>query len=737
MGTRGLFVLLCSLQHIQGIQGSAVLDSLTCVNNYKTHWRCQWKISAEAHELLPMNLIYWSDVTSSGSQLCEPDDSGEIKDGELYMTCRINEKFIYTMTTTYTFQPKRDVSRNTHIIPNSNVRMPPPEGLMVQKSGSRNSSITLRWRMPDNVSYPRLLLYQIAYYRKDWETWEDAAVLNVMGKTEISFSPQLFVPGSTYIFRVRSVPDQEQLYRSAWSNHIAWIMPEEEDRAIPQNLHCEYDGLTQMKCNWEVRKELRSMSYVLYYTDGADYGTTKMSIHERKPCNNLSRQLKDETPYILYSCTFQIPSSQANRSFHIQVQPQEELRNFRPYEHSELSSTYMLGWSPPEVSYSTIKLTYQLCYWKQGDEECPDLLLVNVSGNVPEYYIPNSELLSSTNYIAKLRAKPDDSSGYNGPWSDLESELFHGQLTQDSWLGLYFVITYFKRLKQQWENSIPDPKKSKLSKFLLGYGGTNFPPFISQDFFADVEGPLVSHISPIESPKSTSEAFVMETPAKPNASPLGPYSMAPPTAENVQNHQASCKLLDIAHEVKAPLLSQPTEHLSKMDHNSPYFIFTQAQSMSNLIAKQSKSSDYFMLPKCNSKMLSPPKEFIPSCQTISPVNEMCYVLNMKKHPPLQTPQKDDDPKKSRYFTIPSPSDVKVPQEGPLMITNPDGTGPLVLKQVGDYCFFPGIHGSQENLEKKMTPVNDKVPPHMAKDPSLPAVQEFKVMQRDYLALPQN
>ncbi|XP_066452392.1 cytokine receptor common subunit beta [Eleutherodactylus coqui] len=774
MGAQGLFVLLCILQYVRGMQGSALLDSLICVNNYETRWRCQWKLSAEAHKLLPMNLIHWSGVTSRGSQLCEPDDSGKIKDGEVYLTCQFNDRFTFSMITSYSFQAKRNVSKNTYIIPNSKIRLPPPEGLMVQKSGLKNDSITLRWRMPDNISNSRHLLFQVTYCRKDWESWEDAAVLIVMGKTEVSFSPHLFVPGSTYLFRVRSVPDKDHLYRSVWSNNVAWTMPEEEDPALPLNLRCEYDGFTQMKCSWEVRKELSAMSYMLYYKDGTAYGTAKTSIHGEKPCNSPSSQMIDGTPYVLYSCTFQVPSSQANSSFHIQVRPEEELKKFNASKtvqtdpptdlhiKDQLNYKYKFGWRPPAVPYNTIKLTYQLCYWKEGDEEYPDLLLINVSGNVAEYYIPSSKLMSSTNYTVKVRAKPDNSSGYNGPWSEW-SQSFSWKTDKGVdrvaisiaifiasvgfLLCIYLGFVCLKRLKQQWENSIPDPGKSKLSKFPLGYQDPNFPQFISQEFYTEMERPLVTlQISPIKSPQSTcdvSEEFVVEIPSNPSASPLGPYSMSPPTAEKVQNHQASCKLPGIVetHDLKGASLPQPTGHSAKMGHKSPYFIFTQAQSMSDFIAKESKLSDYFMLPKCKSNVFSAPQEFIPTCQAIPIGSQMSYVLNMEKRPPLQTPLKDNDnkyeSKKSSYFTIPSPADVQVPQEGPLMIINPDGTGPIVLKQVGEYCFFPGIHGSQENLERKIATANVKMNPQMPKDAPIPVVQAFKVMQRDYLALPQN
>ncbi|KAG8556740.1 hypothetical protein GDO81_018190 [Engystomops pustulosus] len=769
MGTQVLFVLLCTLQYIQGTPGSELVDSLTCVNNYKTHWRCQWKLRAETHQLLPMNLIHWNNVTSNSIQLCEPDNPGEKRDGEVYLTCQFNDKFSYVMTTTCSLQPKRDMSRNTLIIPNNKVRMLPPEGLMVQKSDLKNGSIILRWRKPDNISYYRHLLYQVTYLRQDWESWEDAAVLNVMGKTEVSFSPEQLVPGSTYLFRVRSVPDKDPRYRSAWCNPIAWTVPEEEDKAIPQNLHCEYDGFTQMKCIWEVRKELSSVPYMLYYQDG----TAKTSTLGEKPCHNLSSHMKVGALYILYSCTFHILPSQAKSNFHIRVGPKMELKEFKACNNiqtdpptdlqmkDELHYKYKLGWSPPVVAVPTIKLIYQLCFWKQGDEECPDLLLKNVSGNVLEYYIPNSELLGSTYYIAKVRAKPDDGSGYNGPWSEwsqtyswkTEKAMNTVVISVSTFiisvvflLCIYLWLICFRRLKRQWENSIPDPGKSKLSKFPLEYSGSNFPRFINRDLYAEVEGPLVSwQISPIESPHPAcpgSEQFVAETPSKPNVSPLGPYSMSPPTAEKVHHLQA-CTQFEESCDLKGTPLLQPTERLSKMGRSSPYFNFTRAKSMSDLIAKEldnQKFSDYFMLPKCENKVFSPPEELIPSCQTVSPGNQMSYVLNMEKKPTLQIPTPDDDKHESRnsnYFTIPLPSEVQVSQEGPLMIINPDGTGPLVLKQVGDYCFFPGVRGSQENLEKKKTPANGNMHLQMAKVAPLPPVQTFKIMQRDYLALPKN
>ncbi|CAJ0936713.1 unnamed protein product [Ranitomeya imitator] len=651
----------------------------------------------------------------------------------------------------------------------------------------------------------------------------------------------------------------------------------------------------------------------------------------------------------------------------VQTDPPTDLKMKDPVNYK-----YKLGWIPPVVAYPTIKLTYQLCFWMQGDEECSDLLLVNVSGNVPEYYISSSKLSSSTNYTAKVRAKLENGSGFNGPWSDWsQSCSWKTDKAVDSvaiivsmfftsvglFISAYLFFIYFKRLKQQWENSIPDPRKSKLGKSPLRYQDPHFPQFRSSDFCAEVERPLVTlqisrvganqfaqtspaatlviaghsrgamstapylmaslalllisrpglkpqsydgvsqskvelwmlsvtvscsgassyfnarkqrmagtscaahkqstaariltgtvHLRerPIESPQSKCrvvEELVVEMPSESSISPLGSYSLAPPMIEKVQDLHDSCKLPETEGTTLAPPMiekvqdlqdscklpetegttlappmiekvqdlhdscklpdtegttlappliekvqdlqdscklpetegtmlappmikkvqdlqdscklpetegttdligapiSQPSVNLSRMGHNSSYFIFTHAQPMSDFIAKESESSDNSTLPKCQSERFSLPKEFIPSCQTLSPGIEMSYVLNMETQPPLQTPPKvnsyEHESKKSGYFTIPPPADVQVSQEGPLMIINPDGTGPLVLKQVGDYCFFPGVRGSQESLEKKVAPANAKMPPQVSKDSALPAVQAFKMMQGDYLALPQS
>ncbi|XP_075039164.1 cytokine receptor common subunit beta isoform X2 [Mixophyes fleayi] len=771
---QGLCVLLCPLLYMQGTQGSALLDSLTCVNNYKTHWKCKWKESRDSHRLLPMSLYHWNDLGSKNRQHCDPDNSDTQRDEEGYKTCRINDRFITAMNTKYTFLPERTVHIETRIIPASKVRMSSPEAIMVQQSG--NGLLNVSWKMPDYIYSPVSLLYQITYCRKDWETWQDAAVLNVLGNMEVSLSPQLFVPGSTYLFRVRSVSAEHHQLRSTWSKESAWTMPQVNE-AAPQNLHCEYDGLTQMRCSWEVRKELvSSLSYTLYYRESptdvdseVSSSISSISAKREKSCVSESNQIKDGVPYVQYSCTLQVPSSQANNSFYIQVRPKEEVKTFKPSENIQtkppkdlqikdrLSHGYMMRWSQPVVEFSTIQLTYQLCYWKQGDSECPDQSLVNVSGNLPEYCIPSSELQGSTYYTARVRAKPDGKSGYNGPWSDWSQSYSWktDKVVDTKTICIYaFVISivlsvcvyqgykYCNRLRQRWNDSLPNPSKSELlSKLPLGYWNLNLSPFIDQDFYAEKEGLSVClQISPMDMPESTTEEVeesVIEVPPKPDVCPLGPYSVPPPIEENAQHPQSTCELQDTlgTNDITMVSILQPANNPSKMCYNR--LSSTSAHSMSDL---EVRHSEYFAIPKSQAILFNLPNEVTTVCQTEPSGGQMGYVLSMEKQFSPQKPQMPDEkrhePEKNSYFAIPSSSDFQVSPEGPLMITNPDGTGPLVLKQVGDYCFFPELHTSQENLEGKLAlPIGHKQQ-QILQDQPLPVVQAFKVMQRGYLSLEQ-
>ncbi|MEE6527520.1 hypothetical protein FKM82_028933, partial [Ascaphus truei] len=114
----------------------------------------------------------------------------------------------------------------------------------------------------------------------------------------------------------------------------------------------------------------------------------------------------------------------------------------------------------------------------QGDPECPAHLLINVSASQPEYYIQGSDLQGSNQYTARVRSqlvgiKPNQC--YSGTWSDW-SHTYSWKPDVADW-SLYYIaplctivllacvsvgFTYIKRSKKRWEDSLPNPSKSKL-----------------------------------------------------------------------------------------------------------------------------------------------------------------------------------------------------------------------------------------------------------------------------------
>ncbi|XP_072277342.1 cytokine receptor common subunit beta [Pyxicephalus adspersus] len=728
----GVRLPILTLLYLQATQGLQPLDSLSCVNNFKTHWICHWKEILEERKILPMNLYHWNNLNSSFRHRCNPVDSQYQEGGKVQMSCQFNERFSSSINTSFSFIPEWDVHAESCILPASKVRLPPPKTLKIRKSD--NGKISLTWKMPKNVHSSASLLYQVTYYRKDWET------------LEVQYSEQHF-----YIFT--------------------------DHKVIVQNLNCEYDGSTDMRCSWEVRRELiNSLSFTLYYTESPadcdNISSISKSSHDKKNlCVGEINEIENSAPYVQYSCTLQVSSSQANNFIRIHVGTREEVKSFKASDNIQIESPtnlqikdpskngYTLQWNPPAVDFHTIQLTYQLCYWKEGDPECPAHSIVNVSGNLPEYYFPFSKLESSTYYTAKVRAKPDEKSLYNGPWS-VWSQSWSWKTTIVLSTKLicisafiisaivsvfaFFALRYYKRWRQRLDDSLPNPRKSKLlSSHPLGYWKQSFYPFMHHRafFYAEEEEPSicvpVSQLAPQSTPESAE--LVTEKAPNPDVCPLGPYALPPPAEDKIMPEQNKCESLDTGEksDITTVPISEVMKGLSKKSYNGPYLMFSGGQAMSNLVPNEAKHPGYFSLPICQAELPNLPKEPTPSCQPQSSGDQMGYVVSMEKPfsvPPIQNQEKKCVPE-SKYLDIPAPSDFQISPEGPLIMINPDGSGPLFLKQVGDYCFFPGLRGSQENLERKMTPSTEQNQQKVMEDSPLPAVQAFKVMQRGYLALP--
>ncbi|MEE6520270.1 hypothetical protein FKM82_018110 [Ascaphus truei] len=239
------------------------------------------------------------------------------------------------------------------------------------------------------------------------------------------------------------------------------------------------------------------------------------------------------------------------------------------------------------------------------------------------------------------------------------------------------------------------------------------------------------------------EELVEEMPPKSHDCPLGPYALAPPAEEKIQCHHSIEELPGTGGPPNIPGLPLPSSVglPSRLCCNSPYLICSRAHSLSDLGGmKKSRNSGYVTLPRCQAEVWGLAVKEVTSCgRSVPSGDQMGYVLGMGAQLPPQIPQqlaeRGNSAQNSSYIPVPSPSDFQLPTEGPLMMINPDGSSPLMLRKVGDYCFFPGLHGSQERLERNLAPPNGHKEHQELQDRPLPAVQAFKVMQSGYLALP--
>ncbi|KAG8436272.1 hypothetical protein GDO86_007395 [Hymenochirus boettgeri] len=712
--------------------GSALLDSLNCVNDYKTHWKCQWQENMATHKLLPISLYHWNTVNRYVCWCVEFRAKFQEGDGpELSMSCSFKSTFMIYMNDSYTFVPEKPVQTEATIIPAHNVRTPPPNGLLIHRSN--DGTFILRWKSPVAPSLHLNMLYQIAYRKMEGEHWENSTSIYIWKELEVSLNTQLFVPGTMYIFRVRTQPHEKKNPRGFWSNWSEGLTMEvpKEDDAAPRNLHCEYNGITSMKCTWEVRTEVTlSVSYALFY-------------REEKVC--LPKKT-GKGSYVLYSCTMDLTPEQANSTFSVQVKLLEEVKTFLPRENIQTQPpmnlsveersgrAFILRWSPPNLSNIHIHPIYQLCYWKEGDPPCPTSSLLNISGTLPEYYVLASNLTESRNYTAKVRTRLDGSqSSFSGPWSDWSQTIsWKTKKGVDNLLitivtplaslllftCLYLGYKLMKRSKERWEVSLPNPSKSKLlSNYQLGFWHLAAPTHFIEEFTSFERGQCICFVERVVSDRWGKEE------------------------KNKKENEQSIECTGDGGEQHSTNLpySIPSEQEAKLGHNESDMMVAHAHSMSDLVDNNVQNTGYFTLPRPQTEVFTHSKKQTPLSPPVFSQDRLAYVFGMGTQQPPPVPKShiiQDHEKRFNVIHKHAPTDSNLLAEGPFMVLTADGMGPLMLKQIGDYCFFPGLKGSQEKLEEKQTQLSVNKEQQIIEDHMLPAVQAFKVMQHGYFALPQ-
>ncbi|KFO06610.1 Cytokine receptor common subunit beta, partial [Balearica regulorum gibbericeps] len=204
----------------------------------------------------------------------------------------------------------------------------PPQNLSA--SLMRSGDFLLTWKVADgSQALGNALEYEVTY-KRDWESWENAASLLLSNTTRCQLSREDLVPGSSYVARVRARPGRasgSSGQYSKWSTEVSWETP--EGGLHPRNLHCLFNGADRLTCSWEVKKAI--ITSVLF---GLFFRATPASAEEE--CSPVHEKALPHVPYVLQSCEIPVSNYSSQSQYHVSVRAKTEEKLIEAYKNSEL-----------------------------------------------------------------------------------------------------------------------------------------------------------------------------------------------------------------------------------------------------------------------------------------------------------------------------------------------------------------------------------------------------------------
>ncbi|KAM6092749.1 cytokine receptor common subunit beta-like isoform 1-T2 [Theristicus caerulescens] len=488
-----IFILLLNLYlvfSVQAIQESIPMKSLSCYNDYNSQVTCTWMEHSEAHALVGMILYQRNNIEMENIEmLCKrqtENDLYEAPDSYVHWVCRSTiDNFGIGVEDIYSFKPNKVLQAELNVELFQNVQTLPPQNLSVSLSSSGDFLLT--WKAADgSQGLGNALEYEVTY-KREWESWEKAALLLLSNTTHCHLSLKDLVPESTYVARVRARPGRASGFSgqySEWSTEVSWETP--EGGLQPRNLRCLFNGADRLTCSWEVKKAITTS--VLF---GLFFRATPASAEEE--CSPVNEKALPHIPYVVQSCEIPVSNPSSQSQYHVSVRPKTEEKLVEAYKNIKVqppanvsvtvteSQEYELGWIKHTLAYNFIKQRYQVEYWKNNQYEKTRQKL-NISNDEPPFIFTPQMLASSTEYRGKMRARVNTPLDYEGPWSEWSEEFTWK--TENVLPPVVLPVTlpvliitlltvaycsykYFLRKKQMWEEKIPNPSKSLLIQSYL------------------------------------------------------------------------------------------------------------------------------------------------------------------------------------------------------------------------------------------------------------------------------
>ncbi|XP_075609390.1 cytokine receptor common subunit beta-like isoform X4 [Balearica regulorum gibbericeps] len=522
MNMRAIFILLLNLYlafSVQAIRESIPMKSLSCYNDYNSQVTCTWLEHSDAHALVGMSLYKRDNIIMENNEmLCKRQTEN---DSYVQWVCRNTTiSFGIGVDDIYSFKPNKMLQAELNVDLFQNVQTLPPQNLSA--SLMRSGDFLLTWKVADgSQALGNALEYEVTY-KRDWESWENAASLLLSNTTRCQLSREDLVPGSSYVARVRARPGRasgSSGQYSKWSTEVSWETP--EGGLHPRNLHCLFNGADRLTCSWEVKKAIiTSVLFGLFFraTPASAYvlcpwqracaspmeflfcptppglHTTSFSPLREEECSPVHEKALPHVPYVLQSCEIPVSNYSSQSQYHVSVRAKTEEKLIEAYKNIKVlppanvsvtateNQEYELWWIKHTFGYNFIKQKYQVEYWKKNQYK-KTVQMLNISNDEPPFILTLQMLASSTEYRGKMRARVNTPVDYKGPWSEWSEEFAWttGNVLPPVVLPVmlpvlliallavaYCSSKYFLRKKKMWEEKIPNPSKSLLIQSYQG-----------------------------------------------------------------------------------------------------------------------------------------------------------------------------------------------------------------------------------------------------------------------------
>ncbi|XP_050021632.1 cytokine receptor common subunit beta isoform X4 [Alexandromys fortis] len=242
-------------------QDTIPLQTLSCYNDYSSHIICSWADLEDAQDLINMTLyrklgkdypvscslsddLVWSECPSA--HRCVPRRCVIAYTG-----------FSITDEDYYSFQPDQDVGIQLVVPLAQHVQPPPPKDINISPSGD-HFLLKWNWTLGD-AQVPWLsqedVEFEVAYKRLQ-DTWEDALRLNT-SDLWVSLASELFLPSNIYVARVRT----QLSPGSSWSGRPSRWSPEVQWNAQPVQMHPPSLKVTKNGDSYNLRWETKKLLY--------------------------------------------------------------------------------------------------------------------------------------------------------------------------------------------------------------------------------------------------------------------------------------------------------------------------------------------------------------------------------------------------------------------------------------------------------------------------------------------